>query len=249
MSDSRPHAVDDGTAYLEDVIRRLFRILGACGFPRQEIARATYRLLEGLEGADVERKRLSASANQHIALADAVLRWRRDPEFVGADGLPAPLPFLGQRGSFSRLLQLVAPEEDPTRSLEYMIEVGAVVSDLRQRVTLLSESLLTCTGRDLARVSPVPVLLHLNSFLGSVEHNLTERSGPRSGRFERACYASVPANLVPILERFVESRGQDFIDVVDEWLSRQPKPDDQRHGVTVGAGAYVFVQPEIKESK
>lgn len=241
------HQIDASeAAYLEDVIRRLFRILGACGFGRDEIANATFALLDRLDDVDLERNRLSATADQHIALANVVLRWRRDPEFVGQDGLPATLPFEGEVGSFCRLMRLVAPKEDPGRSLNYMIAVGAVVCDLRQRVTLFAESLLTCTGRDLARVSPIPVLLHLNSFLGSVEHNLTERSGHRSGRFERACYASVPANLVPILERFVESRGQDFIDVVDEWLSRQPKPDDQSPSVTVGAGAYVFVQPEIK---
>jgi hypothetical protein len=46
--------------------------------------------------------------------------------------------------------------------------------------------------------------------------------------------------MLPVAERFVRERGQDFIDTVDEWLIRQLStggPSDGS-GIEIGAGAY-----------
>ncbi len=171
---------------------------------------------------------------------------RRFPEYLLGGGSPAPLPFHGQRRSFSHLVSETAPGLDANAAAAYLMQVGTVVRDIGNRMHLMADSVLVSTGRDLGTVAPIPLLAHLNSFLGSVEYNLFEREGSRNGRFERACYAHVPKDLVPVLERFVETRGQDFVDVVDEWLSRQPKRDTSAEMVTVGAGAYVFVQPHVQ---
>lgn len=231
-------------AHAEDVLARLLRIMQFCGLSTDDIAALIHRAMPS-RGTPFQAKTVTATAAQHIAYADLVLRWRRDPEFLQESGLPGPLPMKGDKGSFERLVLLTAPGEDPESVLNYVMQVGAVIKDITGRVHLMTESLLTCTGRDHRTISPVIILLHINSFLGSVEFNLAERRGIRKGRFERACYATVPANLVPILERFVEARGQEFVDVVDEWLSRQPKGTPEAPKSTVGAGAYVFVQPEI----
>jgi hypothetical protein len=87
------------------------------------------------------------------------------------------------------------------------------------------------------------VLEHICGFLGSVEFNIFEKPSRANGRFERACYASVPRELVPILQQLVNSRGQAFVDVIDEWLSRRStKPTENNDTVLVGAGAYVFIR-------
>jgi hypothetical protein len=48
---------------------------------------------------------------------------------------------------------------------------------------------------------------------------------------------------VPVLQQLVNSRGQDFVDVIDEWLARRSvKPSETADTVLVGAGAYLFVR-------
>jgi len=111
---------------------------------------------------------------------------------------------------------------------------------------LISESVVACSGRDGSAVASEPVLEHICGFLGSVEYNLFDKPSRARGRFERACYASVADKLVPVLENLVSSRGQDFVDVIDEWLARRAiRPTNGAGTVLVGAGAYVFVREHV----
>jgi hypothetical protein len=90
------------------------------------------------------------------------------------------------------------------------------------------------------------VLEHICGFLGSVEYNVFDKPSRAKGRFERACYASVTQNLVPVLEHLVSARGQDFVDIIDEWLARRAvKVTAEDATVLVGAGAYVFVRKHV----
>jgi hypothetical protein len=46
--------------------------------------------------------------------------------------------------------------------------------------------------------------------------------------------------LEPILDRLVRSRGQEFIDSIDEWLERNTKVESPSgRYVELGAGAYL----------
>jgi hypothetical protein len=90
------------------------------------------------------------------------------------------------------------------------------------------------------------VLEHICGFLGSVEYNVFDKPSRAKGKFERACYAWVPRKYVPVLEQLVNSRGQDFVDVIDEWLSRRSDArTPTEDSVLVGAGAYVFVRDRL----
>jgi hypothetical protein len=140
-------------------------------------------------------------------------------------------------------VSIVLPAERPEEILDYLIKLEAVAVRAGQ-IHLLVESVLTCTGKGGDALASGAVLAHLNNFLRSVEFNLLEKPSIAKGRFERACYVSIPESLVPVFERFIDNRGQDFIDVIDEWLERH------RAGLTVagprttvGAGAYMFVHP------
>ncbi len=94
-------------------------------------------------------------------------------------------------------------------------------------------------------MSPVALLQHVEGFLGSVSFNVIKKSDNSQGRFERACYAWLPADLVPIFERMVEDRGQNFVDGVDEWLVRHrssPSGHQRNQSRLVGVGAYIVVR-------
>jgi hypothetical protein len=223
------------------VLETLFRILRACGVTRESISQAVDRALDACES--VERiQTLAAPASQHIACTDIVFGWRRINEFLDAKGNPRALPVSGVGPSFEKLCELVAPNHKVDVLLDYLDSLGAVQTSDDDKLVLTTDSVLTGRFDQGGMVAAQTVLPHLLGFLGAVEHNVTRATGKRLGRFERACYSAVPRSLVPVFERFVEVRGQNFVDTVDEWLVRHRTTSTSRDdSYIVGAGAYVVV--------
>jgi hypothetical protein len=163
-----------------------------------------------------------------------------------SQGLPNLLSLRGVQSNFSELVHSVSPAEDPEVLLETLKELGVVRMTNSESIELISESVVACSGREDSVIASEPVLEHICGFLGSVEYNLFDKPSRARGRFERACYASVPDKLVPVLENLVSTRGQDFVDIIDEWLARRAiRPRIDAGTVLVGAGAYVFVRENV----
>lgn len=223
------------------VLETLFRILRACGASRESISEAVNRALEACDSIEPIQT-LAAPPSQHIACTDVVFGWRRINEFLGPNGNPRALPVSGVGPTFEKLCQLVAPGYPVDVLLDYLESLGAIQRGVDNRLVLATDSVLTCRFDQGGMVAPQTVLPHLMGFLGAVEHNVTRTEGKRLGRFERACYSAVPRSLVPVFERFVEVRGQNFVDTIDEWLVRHRATSSSREASCfVGAGAYVVV--------
>jgi acetolactate synthase regulatory subunit len=247
---SAPDAVGRGSEAISRcahvLLRRVFRIMRACGFSENELRDMALRAVNEVEMiADSHRSKVSA--RQAMMCCDVVLKWRRDCNFLDDDGAPAPLPILGSTKSFSSLVRASAPNADPLVLLATMVELGVVRASDEKTIELISNSVVTCSGQDGLAVAGECVLEHICGFLGSVEFNVFDKPSRAKGRFERACYASVPREIVPVLQQLVSARGQDFVDVIDEWLTRRvARPVSAGQGVLVGAGAYVFVREEFE---
>ncbi len=224
------------------LLRRVFRILKGCGLSEGQLRlMAMSAVNEVVRIPDSQPSRLTA--RQALMCCDVVLKWRRDYRFVNSNGLPQQLPIVDEENSFQSLVHACAPGADANALIETMIELGVVRLTEEKRVELISESVVTCSGQEGAAIASECVLEHICGFLGSVEFNVFDKPSRAKGRFERACYASVPRELVPVLQQLVNSRGQDFVDVIDEWLARRTvKPSDTTDTVLVGAGAYLFVR-------
>jgi hypothetical protein len=227
------------------LLRRVFRILRGCGIDMATLRAMSNELLDVVSPVpDSHANR--ATARQVLTCSDVILKWRRHPKFLKSDGLPAQLYLDGKNHPcFFELVEDAAPGEDWQNLLEFMIELGAVQNVDTKKIELLSESVVACSGQDGLFVASECVLEHICGFLGSVEYNMFEKPSREKGRFERACYASVPKEIVPVLEKMISARGQDFVDVVDEWLARRSiRSGSESTAVLVGAGAYVFVRKD-----
>lgn len=244
MEDEIIHA-DRVASSARTLFRRVIRILKGCGVSDLQLREILSDVM--IESEAIQQPHVTSStARQLITCSDVVLRWRRDSDFLNSDGLPEILSLGGRSPSFRELVQAVAPSDDADALLQMMKDLGTVRIEDRDSIELISESVVACSGRDGWMIASEPVLEHICGFLGSVEYNLFDKLSRSKGRFERACYASVPENLVPILEKLVNSRGQDFVDVIDEWLARRAiRPTNDARTVLVGAGAYVFVRENI----
>ena len=227
------------------LLRRVFRILRGCGFSEAELRDMAKTAVNEVESMpDGQRSRVTA--RQAMMCCDIVLKWRRDCNYLNSSGAPLPLPLSGGEKSFEHLVRASAPDANPNVLMATMEELGVVRIADNKIVELISESVVTCSGQDGLSIASECVLEHICGFLGSVEFNVFDKPSRAEGRFERACYASVPKELVPVLQQLVNSRGQNFVDVIDEWLARKAvKPVGDDDCVLVGAGAYLFVREKF----
>jgi hypothetical protein len=227
------------------LLKRVVRIMRGCGFSESKLREMAVHAINEVEGIP-DSKRSFVSARQTMMCCDVVLLWRRDCNYLDSDGAPLPLKINGDRQSFQSLARQGAPTADPAKLLAIMTELGVVRVSGQESVELISDSVVTCSGQDGLAVAAECVLEHMSGFLGSVEFNVFDKPSRAKGRFERACYATVPKELVPVLQQLVSVRGQDFVDVIDEWLARRVDRNSvTAEGVLVGAGAYVFVREEF----
>jgi len=239
------HNEDGLSRSAQILLRRVFRILRGCGLTESQLRLMGKQAIDEIaQIADSQPSRVTA--RQGLMCCDIVLTWRRDCKFLNSTGLPAQLPMQGTSPSFMQLVAKVAPSANANVLLATMQELGVIRLTEDRKVELISESVVACSGREGSSVASECVLEHICGFLGSVEFNVFDKPSRAKGRFERACYASVPRDLVPVLQQLVSARGQDFVDVIDEWLARRAVESRVKDGtVLVGAGAYVFVRENI----
>jgi hypothetical protein len=227
------------------LMRRVFRILQACGIATSKLAvLASQALGEITPIPEVTICRFNV--RQTLACCDVVLKWRRDCRFLDFDGQPRQLSIDEGSSNFRDLVISAAPGSDARELLQVMVDLGVVRICNRSSVELISESVVTSPGREQSALASESVLEHVCGYLGSVEFNLFDKPTRTKGKFERACYAWIPRAHVPILEKLVSARGQAFVDVIDEWLSRRSlAATEGSDSVLVGAGAYVFVRNRL----
>lgn len=239
----QPNADGLPAAYL--LLRRAFRIMRGCGVSTSQLESMSKHALDELQALpDVPLG--SITARQAFACCDAVLKWRRDCRFLDDEGRPQVLAIEERSPSFVELIHLAARGNNPNELLEIMIQLGVVRLVGSSTVELISASVVACPGREGSTIAGEGVLEHVCGFLGSVEYNVFEKPSRAKGKFERACYAWVPRKYVPILEQLVNDRGQNFVDVIDEWLARRSvSVSGAEDSVLVGAGAYVFVRDRL----
>jgi hypothetical protein len=103
-------------------------------------------VITGLSRKEVMRVRKlpkpddSASAERYNRAARVIAAWRRDRNFLDAEGKPAPLPMTGPGVSFSELVKRFSGDVPVRATLDELIRVGAV-----ERLEDGSVSLLTRT--------------------------------------------------------------------------------------------------------
>lgn len=248
MSNSgEPRETIDGrdSALADALVQTFFRILLRCGIEPDDLVTMASRAARSASNLYCGHA-LGDSPEHHISCTDVVFHWRRDARFLDGKGVPRALPQTGPNLCFERLVEIAAPTCTSDAVLRYLLALGAVEARPDGLLELKSDSVLACAGRSSGVIAPQTILAHLGGFLGSVEFNVCGKQDNSGGRFERACYALLPRALLPVFQRLVEHRGQNFVDSVDEWLVRHTGPNAANGELQVGAGAYVFVNDSKK---
>jgi hypothetical protein len=222
---------------LGEIFGSLVRILINNGLDPEDMSRAFDQSLE-LHGTPHEaQKRLQLGAMQRDCM-EVMCRWRRDSRFLDSQGLPGSLSVEGDEVSFLTLCEAVSARSGHQDVLATLLELGAVDATADGRVRPLTPTFLLGGGSTSIAIDGV--LKQIVAFLRVIDHN-TRRDSAASlrPRFERMCTVPVASELLPVFERTVRERGQEFIDGLDEWLERHRQSASVSGSYSeVGVGAY-----------
>lgn len=206
-------------------------------------------ILTGLTRREVKRQRdLLTMAERRSEgsenLATRILSgWFQDPDFTDASGEPLELPIEGAVPSFHSLLDRYSGDVPPTAMLKELKTVGAVAETTDGKLKVLSRTYIPAELDD-ASIRQWSVALH---DLGhTISHNTNTDDG-HTPRFERmAINPLVRADAAEAFRELVATRGQEFLEQMDNWLSEQESESDDRGSDTtkrLGVGIY-FIEDE-----
>jgi hypothetical protein len=180
---------------------------------------------------------------------EVMCTWRRDVKFVDGHGNPLPLQHGVGDETFRALCMQVRCENDVSAILNTLLDFGAVSVDASGSIVPETPTFLLGRAHAGGRLAVDGVLKQLSGFLGVVHRNVCSVSGERKSKFERACTVSVAVELEPVFDRMVRTRGQEFIDSIDEWLERNAKRESASgRYLELGAGAY-FIDLGVGKSR
>lgn len=225
---------------LASVLQPLARLFMAGGLTAVQVLDATRAALDTSCDRRPFIAPVSLGSRQRDCM-EVMCLWRRHRSFLTERGDPAQLPIRGQTSSFEVLCREARVENSPERVLEALVQFGAVAVSDRGYVHALTPTFLLGTSNSSAYLAVDGILKQLAGFIGVIEHNVLGPTLGHSSRFERACSVTVAEELIPIANRLIRERGQEFIDSVDEWLERHrnvASPKNRYH--EIGAGAYML---------
>jgi hypothetical protein len=207
-------------------------------------------ILTGLTRKEVKNvidraMRADPHSKSHSRPARVLAGWHSDPQFLGPYGVPLEIPYesavKGGAPSFVELVKTYSGDMAPRPMLKELMRIGAVVET--------DKGLLKVLRRDFI---PEALSVELLERLGHVAHNFfataahnVEKSGPDEGIFERIVFAEngVSESTVALFDEYVKTRGQEFLEELDNWLvARQKLERETPKTVQTGFGMYHYIE-------
>ena len=206
-------------------------------------------VITGLSRKEVMRVRKlpkpddSASTERYNRAARVIAAWRRDRNFLDAEGQPAPLPMAGPDVSFSELVKRFSGDVPVRATLDELVRVGAVERLEDGRVSLLTRTYVPqSSDADKIHILGTDVAHLMSTF----DHNL--KSDPSGPFFQRkVAYDNLPDEVLPGFRKHSAKRAQTLLESLDRWLAQRDRdvtPTVKGTGRNnAGIGIYYFEEP------
>jgi hypothetical protein len=185
----------------------------------------------------------SASTERYNRAARVIAAWRRDRNFLDAEGKPAPLPMAGPGVSFSALVKRFSGDVPVRATLDELIRVGAVERLEDGSVSLLTRTYIpNSSDADKLHILGTDVT-HL---ISTIDHNL--KSDPSGPFFQRkVAYDNLPDEVLAVFRKHSAKKAQTFLESLDRWLAQRDRdvtPTVKGTGRNqAGIGIYYFEEP------
>jgi hypothetical protein len=176
-----------------------------------------------------------------------ITAWRRERDFLDAEGEPASLPLLGPGATFSELVKRYSGDVPARAILDELIRIGAVERLEDGKLRLLTKAYIPeSSDADKLHILGTDVG-HLISTIG---HNL--KSDPIGPLFQRkVAYDNLPDEVLPEFRKLSAKRAQTLLEMLDRWLAQRDRdvnPTIKGTGRNrAGLGVYYFEEPHSNE--
>ena len=213
------------------------RVSVVTGLSRKEVMRVRH----------LSRPDDRASTERYNRAARVIAAWRRESEFLDAEGKPAPLPMAGPGATFSELVKRFSGDVPARAILDELIRVGAVERLKDGEVCLLTRAYIPeSSDADKLHILGTDVG-HLISTIG---HNL--KPDPIGSLFQRkVAYDNLPDEVLPKFRNLSAKRAQALLEGLDRWLAQRDRdvtPTLKGSGRNrAGLGIYYFEEPYWNE--
>lgn len=230
-----------------DVASKDFGIRGR----KQSTSRVS--VITGISRKEVKRvKQLprpddSASTEKYNRAARVITAWRREREFVDAEGEPALLPMSGSGATFSKLVKRFSGDVPVRAILDELIRIGAMERLDDSRLHLLAQAYVPESSKaDKLNILGTDVGL----LISTIGHNL--KADPTDSLFQRkVAYDNLPDEILPAFRKLSARKAQDLLEKLDRWLAQRDRdmtPTVKGKGRSqAGLGVYYFEEPYSNE--
>jgi len=202
-----------------DVATKEFRIEGR----KQSTSRVS--VITGLSRREVMRVRklprpdVTASTERHNRAARVIAGWRRESDFLDAEGNPALLPMEGRGATFSELVKRFSGNVPSRAILDELMHVGAVERPVDGKIRLLTRAYIP-RGVEAHKLNILGT--DVQHLISTIDHNL--KPEPTEPRFQRkVAYDNLPDEVLPRFRKRFAKRAQALLESADQWLARHDR--------------------------
>jgi hypothetical protein len=220
---------------LPDSRQSVSRIAITTGLTRLEVSRL---LTQSDEDAEALVGRLSR-------VGRLLTGWHQDSDFTGPYGIPYEVQFDGLPGrrSFTELVRRYTSDVPADEMLDELKRIGAVLDLGNGYIRVVIRSYIP-SAADPAKFHAMSVAF--TDLAKTLDQNL--RPDEDHKLFERRVWApnGIAASDALDFDGYVKDRGQQFLESLDDWLSRR-ETEAMKNGaenkVKLGVAMYMFVRP------
>lgn len=230
-----------------DVARQEF------GIDRRKQSTSRVSIITGLSRKEVTRvQRLPKPDDQdsherYNRAARVISAWRREADFLDAEGQPAALSLSGGGRSFSELVNRFSGDV-PVRALRDELILSGAAEKLKDgRIRLRDRAYIPKTSE----TDKVHILgTDVSCLISTIDHNL-KPDAPQPFFQRKVSYDNLPNEILPRFRKLTEKKAQAFLEKMDQWLAghdRDMNPDIAGTGRNkAGIGIYYFEEHSFEE--
>lgn len=199
-------------------------------------------ILTGISRKEVKRQRDLLAAAQPVESSkttDAtrlLSGWHQDPDYLDANGQPAALALTGEAPSFQTLFDAYGGDTPEQTLIRELKNAGSVGEDENGNLIALRRyHMPAAMDEGNVRFFGTNLFDHAET----LANNLADDGRPK--RLEGfAAEASVDAAAADEFRRFIDARGQQFLEEIDDWLAEHSVDADDPKNPTIRLGLGVY---------
>jgi len=182
--------------------------------------------------------------------ARVISAWRREREFLDADGNPSALSITGPWATFSEIVRRYSGDIPVRAILDELLRIGAVELLDNGKISLLAKAYIP----EINEADKLHILgTDVAHLITTIDHNIRSDSATNTRLQRKVAYDNLPDEALPAFRKLSTKRAQNLLENLDKWLAqhdRDVNPAVQGTGRNyAGLGIYYFEEPYPAEDK